>query len=118
MIKSGLITSVNEIKTGVTNGRKWTIFEVDIEGEKFSTFDPSYKTKVGKVGNWEYEIKQKGEYQNKQLKPLPKPKAEDTIKLGFGYIRGDIKRLETTLKRIEEKIDYLMGVGGHDEEDN
>lgn len=76
---SGIIFSVTVKKSGITNGRNWTIYEVIIGGESYSTFDAGYKESIGKQGTYEYVEKQNTSngrvFTNKTLQALPIPGA-------------------------------------------
>jgi hypothetical protein len=105
MLKSinGIIQSCVPFRTGEKNGRKWTIFNVVINGEKFSTFDTKYSQHIGTEGTWEYEEKQNGQYVNRTLSRYPEAKtpnanADESIMRAFGIIRGDIKALKDLME--------------------
>lgn len=77
---TGIVFSVTVRKSGMTNGRNWTIYEVIIAGESYSTFDATYKEMIGKQGTFNYIEKQNTGsdgrvYTNKTLQVLPKPEA-------------------------------------------
>ena len=107
----GKIEKVEEITSGITKGKPWTLLRVIIDGKKYTTFDKKYQLLVGQEGEWEYEIQEKDGFQNRQLKRLPKEKKvvptveEMTFKMlkGLAFLRGDIKR-------VEEKVDRLLQI--------
>lgn len=58
----GIIESVNPIKSGQgtsKDGRSfpWTLYEVMINGQKYSTFDSGYQKLIGQTKELEYEIR-------------------------------------------------------------
>ena len=109
MMKSitGTIQSCDVLREGEKNGRKWIMFSVIINGEKFTTFDTKYKEHIGQEATWEYEEKQDGQYINKTLSKYPETKVSDknvdknvdeTMIKAFGIIRGDIKALKNAME--------------------
>lgn len=112
---SGKIEEVELKKSGETDGRKWKIFTVMIDGAKFGTFDEAFVDMVGEHGTWEYteeDVDIKGKtYKRRTLTSAekiddgPEENREGlkqiNIAKGLGVIRGDIKR-------VEKKIDALL----------
>lgn len=119
MLKSinGSIESVTVLRSGMKNNRAWTMFNVIIAGENFTTFDTKYRSNIGKQGTWEYEEKQDGQYLNRTLNKYPEVKveSENTDELNiraFGVIRGDIKSLKEEMQRgfnnLQEMINTIL----------
>lgn len=110
---AGIIQSVNLLREGETNGRKWQMFEVMINDQKFITFDWGYKNKLNQSGTFTYEEtareKDGKTYVSKTLENLPRPKPI-TIE--------QFSALEERVKRLENQINFPQGeeAGGHIEE--
>ncbi len=97
----GKIENVSLKKEGETNGRKWQMFSVKINGQEFTAFDWQFKNKIGQEGHFFYEEKtteKNGkQYVNKTLENLPRPKPNFATK-------EEIKMLEARIKALEELI--------------
>ncbi len=96
----GTIKSVNQIREGEKDGRKWQMFEVIINDQKFTTFDWQYKQKVGQEGTWTYEESERqgrdGKiFINKRLDNLlrPKPATQEAL-----------NELEKRVRVLEDKL--------------
>ena len=89
----GVIQDVKLFKEGETNGRKWAIYNVSINGERFSTFDEQYLGCVGNDGSWCYtEAPSKdGKYVNKTLIDLS---GKDSLAEKFKDLESRVKALE------------------------
>lgn len=59
MIIQGQVQNVSVKRSGNTNGRNWSIYEVTINGQKFSTFDNGFMGMIGQSGAFEYEVTSK-----------------------------------------------------------
>ena len=97
----GTIEKVEHIKSGESNGRKWNLYSVIINGKKYSTFDAGYQQLIGKNGEWRYtreprEGRDGKIYDTFTLDNLPR---EST---------GNIKPwLEEEFKKVNQKLDYI-----------
>lgn len=118
MLKSiqGKIEGCQLKRQGEKNGRAWKMYEIIINGEKFTTFDTKYSLNVGKEGTWEYEEKQDGQYINRTLSRYPEIKVpngeiDENIIRALGVIRGDIKTLKDSIDAqfsfLKDMIDSL-----------
>lgn len=116
---TGRLESCTIKKTGITNNKPWTIYQVTINGEQFSTFDAAYKDHIGQEGTWEYEEKPSpdGQYINRTLSRYPEIQtnagadssvAPDNIIRGLGILRGDIKKLKEGVEGSLEAINGLL----------
>ena len=109
MLKSitGTISACAIKKTGTSDkGRAWTIFDVVINGEHFSTFDTKYQENIGKEGTFEYEEVQKGQYLNKTLQSYPEIGGSKGAG-GHPTVRNNIKTIIMTdeNKRPNEEVE-------------
>ncbi len=106
----GKITSVELLREGEKNGRKWQMFKVKINDQEFISFDWGYKNKLNQEGTWTYEekINEKG-YTNKILENLPRPKP-----VSVEQFDALVKRVEA----LESQINFPQGEesGGHVED--
>ncbi len=89
----GKVESAREVKRGEKDGRQWVMYEVFINNQKFSAFDPEYQAMIGVEGTYDFRVDDQG---RKTLAPLKKAKPESS-----DY------RIMDALKRIEQKIDRL-----------
>ena len=104
----GKIDSVISKKTGVSaTGRPWEIFEVLINGQKFSTFTNTFQTLVGQTGTWQYTEKQSegrdGQvYINKTLlSPDVKKPAQSS---------QNVQWIKDEFMKIHEKLDLISSL--------
>jgi len=108
---TGTIKSVNLIREGEKDGRKWQMFEVNINDQKFITFDWQYKNKIGQEGVWNYEEKEREGrdgriHINKTLDNLPRPKPAT---------QEALVALENRVRALEDKV---FGIKKNDEYDD
>lgn len=103
----GQVQSVNAKRSGSSNGKNWTIYEVMINGQKFDTFDNEYLTKIGQSGTFEYETISKVSngrtYQNNRLASLTKKAAAGS---GAG-----MAKLDLILSKQDEILGLLHSMG-------
>lgn len=86
----GIVNSVTVKTSGTTNGRNWTIYEVVISNEQYSTFDAGFKELIGQEGTFNYTEKENVSsdgrvFINKTLLALKKPEAPQG---GVGQTQG------------------------------
>ena len=96
----GKIENVSLKREGETNGRKWQMFSVKINGQEFTSFDWQFKNKIGQEGHFFYEekITEKNgkQYVNKTLENLPKAKTA----------------IELRIEALENRVNELERLGG------
>lgn len=102
---TGLINDVKFIKEGETNNKKWTIYEVIIDGKKYTAFDNEYKNRVNTQSEWAYTEKEK-EYngvttiQKTLLDLRRKPKSEP----------AQDSSLEKRVEKLERELEELRQI--------
>ena len=98
----GKIEDVSLKREGETNGRKWQMFSVKINGQEFTAFDWGYKNKLNQEGHFFYEekITEKNgkQYTNKTLENLPRPKQNFATKEELATLEKRISVLEGNLE--------------------
>ncbi len=76
------VRAIKPLKSGETNGRSWTLFEVQADGgRRFTTFDGEWQRHVGETVTATYEETQRAGYTNLVLSEFAKvgrPIAEAT----------------------------------------
>lgn len=126
-IISGTITNVVVIKIGTSpRGIPWKLFEVEINGEKYRTFDEGYSKLINQQGEWVYDEEERTSmggklYTSKTLKSLPKEEeikkeipvfekfiSRDEFINGLGIIRGDLKSMRENMELKLEHINNLL----------
>ncbi len=86
----GKVESVKKIKETPA----WTLYEVIINGQKFSAFDAEFLALQGIDGTYDFRVDEQG---RKTLQALKKQKPQGSSDY----------RIMDALKRIEEKVDRL-----------
>lgn len=125
----GEITNVSVNKSGITNGKKWTKFDVVISGENFKTFDKTYLEQIGELGRWTYNeepwtspegktfnIKTLVEFKNQTRKPLGIPlgtneeekEEEKTLETGKLTLEKKVDRLISAISKVNEELQDLL----------
>ena len=124
---NGSIESANQVRSGVTSkGRPWIMYQVVINGEKFTTFDAAYLSNIGKLGTWEYEEKPSadGQFINRTLSKYPEVKSpssvpssvpssgsdgliNDKVVSALGLMRNEMIEIKLELKEIKDLINAI-----------
>jgi len=99
MKKTIKINDVKTLKSGVSNGRNWTLYAViDENGNKYTTFNGRYLGMVGKRVEIEYETSER-EYNGKKY-------------IDFKIVDKNVNSKETEifnlLKEIKEGINVIL----------
>jgi len=93
--------------TSVKNGRNipWTIYEVNINGQIFSTFDSTYQNLIGQSGTFDYQTSTRSvngkNYTNNTLANLnKKPSSSELV----DAIRANAEKLDKILSILEQRL--------------
>lgn len=105
----GKIESVNVVKSGTTNGRNWTIYEVIVNGEKFRTFDSQFQNLIGQTKELKYEVRETTTtngrvFVNKTLINLPKAKTIDASEVKFNTLNDKLDKIIGILEKDDIPI--------------
>lgn len=99
MEKQIIVSKVEQIKSGITNGRAWILYRVtDQNGLTYSTFDATFNGKMGQTVFIDVE-----EVPGNKINP----------KTGQPYINRRIvpeKKANPDIQRLEEKIDKILSI--------
>ena len=112
MIKTGTVKNTQQIKTGVANGRSWTLWKITLEdGFQATTFENIYSP--GQQVNLSVEEKtteKNGvQYQNYQIVPS-KPRKESVVAQNskFEEIMKTLTELQAQIRGLDQKVDQLL----------
>jgi hypothetical protein len=99
MKKTIIINDVKTLKSGVSNGRNWTLYAViDENGNKYTTFSGRYLEMIGKKVEIEYETSER-EYNGKKY-------------TDYKIVNKNVNNKETEilnlLKEIKEGVDAIL----------
>ena len=93
---TGRVESATLIKEGMSakTGKPWHLYEVYINGQKFSAFDAAYVDSVGNEVTALFTLEQKGQYTNYTLRDLgAKPS-----------VMSIVLKIQETVDEILEKV--------------
>ena len=106
-IKKFTINSVEKIKEGEKNGRKWEMFRVkDDQGIEYTSFDSKDQEQIGKEVEKEVEERESfrdgQRYFNRTIRPVSEKTRQDS------EVIESLKVINKNIQVLEKKIDRLL----------
>lgn len=104
-----VVTSCAPKRSGETNGRKWTLYEVHADtkqgGQVFSTFDSGWAHQTGRMLTVEYAIKQNGKFTDFTLGDAPTAApAPGGSNDKFATLTAKLDEILTVVKELRNKF--------------
>ena len=106
---TGTISDVKVVKTGVSNGREWSLWEVhatpegDDTPQKFITFENEWRDKVGQKVAFFYQEETRGKFTNLRITGDPEKQKRKRVP----NQRGQVEILEA-IQGLERKLDAAL----------